>query len=135
MNKCFFMGNMTRDAELKYTNGGTAICKFSLAVNEKYKQGDEWKEKAHFFNFVLWGRRGEALAKYLTKGTKLVIEAKAEQSSWEDKEGNRKSRVEFRVDNVEFGGGGRKDGGGGSSDYSEYEDGGADDKFEDDVPF
>lgn len=136
MNKCIFMGNLTRDAELKYTNSGLQVLEFSLAINERRKKGEEWVEQVHFLEFTMFGRRAEAVHKYLTKGSKVAVEARANQDRWEQ-DGKKRSKVKFIVDNLEFAGGNRGSGSGGSGgdsgDYSRYEDSG--DTFEDDVPF
>ena len=68
INSVVVIGRLTRDAELRYSNSGTAICKFALANNYSRKQGDSWIEETNFFDAVLMGRRAEALHKYLVKG-------------------------------------------------------------------
>ncbi|MCK4819584.1 single-stranded DNA-binding protein, partial [bacterium] len=92
INTCTFTGNLTRDAELKYTNSGTAICNFSLAVNEKYGETDY----ASFFEFTIWGKFAEAVNQYLNKGLPVSVTAKAKQDRWEQ-DGNTRSKVKFTV--------------------------------------
>lgn len=92
INVCTFTGNLTRDSESSYTQSGTAMCKFSLAVNEKY--GDT--EYTSFFDFTIWGKFAEAVASYLTKGTPITVEAKAKQERWE-KDGVKRNAVRFTV--------------------------------------
>lgn len=135
MNVCVFKGNMTRDAELSYLNNGTALCKFSLAVNEKFKQGDEWKDRAHFFDFTIWGKRGESLHRYLLKGTALLVHAQARHERWQTQDGSSRSRVTFVVREVEFAGGKSGSGQQESPSDSHGSDSVDDGDFVDDVPF
>lgn len=100
MNKCIFTGRTTREAELRYTSGdaSTAIANTSLAVDDGW--GD--KLKTYFFELTLFGKRAEAFAKLVPKGTKIVVEGRAIQSQWEDKSGNKRSKVSFIVNDWEF---------------------------------
>jgi len=93
INNSNFTGNLTRDAELAYTNSGTAICKFSLAVNEKYGE----KEYVNFFDFTIWGKFAESVSQYLTKGIPISVMAKAKQERWEDNDGNKRNKIVFVV--------------------------------------
>jgi single-strand DNA-binding protein len=140
LNHVVLLGNLTRDAELKYTNTGTAVSKFSLAVNRRIKKGDVWTDEANFFDIVIWGKTAENLTQYLLKGKQVAIEGELRQSRWDDKEtGKSRSKVEISATNVQLLGGNRS---GGSSEGSapfkgnntnqfsqERED------FEDDIPF
>lgn len=98
MNKCFFIGRMTADAELRYTNEQLAIASFSLAVDDGY--GD--KKVTSFFRMTAFGKRAESLQKYASKGTKIAVECRARQDNWTDKEGNKRTAIGFIVDNWEF---------------------------------
>lgn len=93
MNNVSLVGRLTRDAELKYTTTGNGICEFALAVNERKKQGDEWVDVANYFDVTLFGRRGEALNQYLVKGKQVGISGRLQQQRWENKEGQKRSRV------------------------------------------
>lgn len=104
MNNVTLIGNLVRDMELKYTGGGTAIGKMSIAVNERRKQGEEWVDQAHFFDMVLWGKRAEALAQYLLKGKKVGIQGRLQQQRWET-DGQTRSKVEIVVEDIELLGG------------------------------
>lgn len=121
INSVVVVGRLTRDAEMKYTSGGTAICKFSVANNKTVKKGDQWSEEANFFDVVLWGKRGEAIAKYLGKGKQVAISGELDQQRWE-KDGQKRSRIEIKAHNVQLLGG-QKGGGQGPEN------------FEDDIPF
>ncbi len=106
INTCTFTGNLTRDAELKYTNSGTAICNFSLAVNEKYGETDH----VSYFDFAIWGKFADAVSQYLNKGLSIAVTAKAKQERWE-KDGVKKNKVAFTVTSLRMFGGNK---GGGS---------------------
>lgn len=139
MNSVNLIGNLVRDAELKHTQNGTAICKMAIAVNERFKQGDEWVERPNFIDLVLWGKRGESLAQYLTKGSKIGIIGRLRQNKWEDKDGNGRSKIEVVVGDVDLLGGKRDTVNQGKSQYqanqgaSQYEEDQGD--FEDDEPW
>lgn len=95
INTCTFSGNLTRDAELKYTNSGTAICTFSMAVNEKWGDTDY----ASFFEFTIWGKYAEAMNNMLRKGLAIAVTAKAKQDRWEQ-DGVTRSKVKFTVEKI-----------------------------------
>lgn len=145
INRVVVVGRLTRDAELKYAQSGLQICKFSVANNYRKKSGEEWVEEANFFDLVLMGRRAEALQRYLTKGTQVAVEGQLRQNRWEQ-DGQRRSKVEIMVDELQLLGGGSRDGGGsrgpaqrsgnyGSGSGSSYDNVSPQDSFEDDVPF
>ena len=111
LNVVALTGRLTRDSELKYTNGGMAICAFSVAVNRRRKQGDEWIDEANFFDVTLFGRRGEAIQRYLTKGTQVAVQGELKQDRWEQ-DGNRRSKIQIIANDITLlGGGARSDGG------------------------
>ncbi len=105
LNQVILIGRLTRDAELRYTASGMAICKFSLAVNRRRKQGDQWVEEGNFFDVTLWGRQGEALNQYLTKGKQIGLQGELRQDRWEQ-DGQPRSKVEIVANNVQLLGGG-----------------------------
>lgn len=94
LNEVFLIGRLTRDPELKYTNGGSCVMNFSIAVNSAKKIGDEWKDEPNFFDITYWPKNVEYWAKQLYKGTKVAIHAEARQERWE-KDGVTHSRVKF----------------------------------------
>jgi single-strand DNA-binding protein len=104
INHVVLVGRLTRDAELKYTNSGLAIAKLSLAINRRVKKEDTWQEEANFFDAVMMGKRAEALAQYLQKGKQIAVEGELRQDRWEQ-DGQRRSRVEIFVTNVQLLGG------------------------------
>jgi single-strand DNA-binding protein len=136
INQVVLVGRLTRDAELKYTNTGSAVSKFSLAINRRRKSGDQWVEEASFFNVVVWGRVAEALSPYLVKGKQVGVNGELRQSRWEQ-DGQPRSRVEVVANNIQLlGGRGAPQGEAASeteqhSQKSSFEG----DDFEDDIPF
>ena len=120
LNKVFLMGNLTRDPELRYTPGGTAVAEFGLASNRKYRtQAGEMQEETTFVDIVVWGRQGENVSQYLSKGRGVFVEGRLQYDSWEGQDGQKRSRIRVVADNVQFlgapgaGGGGGGGGGGG----------------------
>ncbi|HHU36831.1 MAG TPA: single-stranded DNA-binding protein [Treponema sp.] len=114
VNHVVLIGRLTRDAELKYTSGGLAVCKFAIAVNRRRKSGDQWVEEASFFDIVLFGRSGEAINQYLVKGKQVAIEGELNQNRWEQ-DGQNRSKVEINASNVQLLGGGGQQGGSNNS--------------------
>ena len=116
-SKVIIVGNVTRDPELRSTPSGTQVCSFSVAVNRSYKDNSGSNvENVSFFDCSAWGKQGETIAQYVKKGSGILVSGRLEQRSWEDKEGQKRSRVEIVVEDFNFIGGG--DGGnyeGGSS--------------------
>ena len=117
VNHVILIGRLTRDAELKYTSGGMAVCKFAIAVNKRRKQGEQWVDEANFFDIVLWGRQGETLNQYLVKGKQVAVEGELHQNRWEQ-DGQSRSKIEINANNVQLLGGNSGAQGGGSSGYS-----------------
>jgi single-strand DNA-binding protein len=141
INHVVLVGRLTRDAELKYTNSGTALCKFSLAINRRRKNGDQWIDEPNFFDVVLMGRMGESVHRYLLKGKQVGIQGELHQSRWET-DGQSRSRVEVFANNLQLlgggSGGGNRGGAGQSGESSEPSSYAGDESmgsFEDDVPF
>lgn len=105
VNHVILIGRLTRDAELKYTSGGMAVCKFAIAVNKRRKNGEQWVDEANFFDIVLWGRAGESINQYLVKGKQVAVEGELHQNRWEQ-DGQSRSKVEINATNVQLLGGG-----------------------------
>ncbi|NQT58379.1 MAG: single-stranded DNA-binding protein [Bacteroidetes bacterium] len=113
INMVVLVGRLTRDAELRYTNSGIAVCKFSLAVNRKKRSGDNWEDEVSFIDIVVWGKQGEAISRYLEKGKQVSVAGELRQSRWEQ-DGQSRSRMEVVANNVQLLGGGS-----GSGQYSQ----------------
>lgn len=104
INRVNLIGRLTRDAELMYTNSGFALCKMSVAVNRRKKEGDRWTEEPNFFDISLWGKRGEALNQYLQKGAQIALEGHLKQERWEQ-DGAKRSKVIVEAENIQLLGG------------------------------
>ena len=103
INKVIISGNLTRDPELRSTAGGMPVLGFGVAVNDRRRnaQTGEWEDYPNFIDCTMFGTRGQALHKYLQKGTKVAIEGKLRWSQWE-KDGQKRSKIEVIVDELEF---------------------------------
>ena len=147
INHVVLIGRLTRDAEIKYTAGGQAVCKFSIAVNRRKKNGDQWEDEANFFDIVLWGKQGESLQSYLTKGKMVGVDGELRQDRWQQ-DGQNRSKVEIIANYLQLlGGGGQSSGerqnnhqghsseGASYSQTKESSSSGSSDGFTDDIPF
>lgn len=102
-NKVFLMGNLTRDVELRHTSSNTAIGKFGLAVNRRYRTASgEQREDVLFIDCDAFGRTAEVMAQYLAKGRRVLIEGRLKLDQWEDKDGNRRSAIRVTVESFQF---------------------------------
>ena len=105
INRVVISGNLTRDPELRRTQGGMAILTIGVACNDsrKNQQTGEWEDIANFIDCTMFGNRAESIANYLRKGTKVLIEGKLRYSSWQDKDtGKNRSKLEVLIDEIEF---------------------------------
>ena len=145
LNHVVLIGRLTRDAELKYTASGQAVCKFSIAVNRRKKVGEQWEDEPNFFDIVLWGRQGESLHPYLMKGKMVGVDGELRQDRWQQ-DGQNRSKVEIVASFLQLLGGGSAGGGQqdrqnqGSaapapSEGASYSAASKDDGFADDIPF
>ena len=114
-NKVILMGNLTRDPQMKYLPSQTAVVEFGLACNRRYKtQSGEQKEEVTFVDCTAFGRTGEVINQYFTKGKPIFIEGRLKYDSWEDKQGGgKRSKITVVIENFQFVGGRDGDGGGG----------------------
>ena len=148
INRVVLVGRLTRDAELKYTATGQAVCKFSVAVNRRRKNGDQWEDEANYFDVVLWGRQGESLNQYLVKGKAVGIDGELRQDRWQQ-DGQNRSKVEIVAGNIQLLGGNSGAGGPGGGSQGSWQpknsaangvgegspSSSSDDDFTDDIPF
>jgi single-strand DNA-binding protein len=113
LNKVMLMGNLTRDPELRVTPKGTSICQFSLAINRQYKmESGEAREEVIYVDIEAWGKQGEVIAKYCSKGRPLYVEGRLRLDQWEDKNTKEKrSRMKVVLEGFQFLGEGRGAGG------------------------
>jgi len=102
VNIVLLAGNLTREVELTYTGAGTAMAKFGMAMNEKYKKGDEWVKKPIFVDITVWGRQAETCQEFLSKGSPCIVEGKLNFSQWEQEDGTRRSKIDVTANRVQF---------------------------------
>ena len=100
-NSVVLVGNLTKDVEIRFTAGGTAVGSFSLAVNERVKNGEEWKDYANFFDVTIFGKTAEACAEHLAKGRPVLVAGRLRHERWE-KDGQKHSRVKVLAEKVQF---------------------------------
>lgn len=132
LNRVMLLGNLGADPELRFTQGGQAVLNIRLATTESYLDKDRVRrERTDWHSVTVWGKRGEALAKILAKGSTIFVEGSIRTSSYDDKEGNKRYKTEINANNIilagrggggagrgaddggGFGGGGYQGGGGG----------------------
>src|SRR5712671_2682889 len=118
VNKVILVGNLGRDAELRYTPGGAAVATINMATTEVWNdKSGQRQEKTEWHRVVLWGKTAESLNEYLTKGKQIYVEGRLQTRQWDDKDGNKRYTTEIRGDRIVLlgGGGGGGRGGGGSA--------------------
>ncbi len=101
-NKVILIGNLTRDPEIRYTPNGAPVASFAIAVNRKYKQGEETKEEVSFIDIVVFGKQAENCSKYLGKGDGALIDGRLQQRRWETEDGQKRSKYEVVAERVQF---------------------------------
>ena len=121
INRVNISGNLTRDPDMRATANGTQVMSFGVAVNDRRRnpQTGEWEDYPNFVDCTMFGSRAEALRRFLTKGTRVAIEGKLRYSSWE-RDGQRRSKLEVIVDEIEFMSRGQNQGGYGQEGASSY---------------
>jgi single-strand DNA-binding protein len=109
VNKVILVGNLGRDAELRYTPGGAAVSTINMATTEVWNdKSGQRQEKTEWHRVVLWGKQAESLTEYLTKGKQIYVEGRLQTRQWDDKDGNKRYTTEIRGDRVVLlSGGGR----------------------------
>src|SRR5215470_1557114 len=116
-NKVILVGNLTRDPQVRYTTGGTALAEIGMAVSRQWfdKQSNQKREETTFVDVTLWGRQAEVAGEYLAKGRPVLIEGRLQLDTWDDKEtGQKRSKLRVVAENMTMLGS-RQDGGGGGS--------------------
>lgn len=101
MNKVWLIGNLTRDPELTETPNGVSVCKFDIAVNRNYTNGDG-ERQTDFFHITAWRGLGESVARYCAKGSKVAVTGSVQMRQWEDNKGNKRDTVDIIAQEVEF---------------------------------
>ena len=113
VNKVILVGNLGRDAELRYTPGGAAVATLNLATTEVWNdKSGQRQEKTEWHRIVLWGKQAESLQEYLVKGKQIYVEGRLQTRQWDDKDGNKKYTTEVKADRITLLGGGGGRGGG-----------------------
>jgi len=103
LNKVFLMGNLTRDPELRYTQGGTAIAKFGLAINRKWTSPEgEKKEEVCFVDITAFGRQAEVICEYCHKGGPLFVEGRLQFGTWQGQDGQKRSKLDVVLEAFQF---------------------------------
>ncbi|MFQ5947819.1 MAG: single-stranded DNA-binding protein [Acidimicrobiia bacterium] len=100
-NSVTLVGNLVDDPELRFTPSGVALAKLRLAVNRRWRdRNNEWQEETSFFTGTCWQNMAENVAESLQKGARVIVSGRLDQRSWETQEGERRSVVEVRIDEV-----------------------------------
>jgi single-strand DNA-binding protein len=138
VNKAIIVGNLGKDPEVRYTQGGQAVCSFTVATNEKWKdKGGADQERTEWHRIVAWGKLAELCGEYLSKGRTVYVEGRLQTRDWTNKEGQKQYTTEVVAREVVFLGG-RQGGGGGGRPPTPDDDFGPPPSFDqggDDVPF
>lgn len=100
-NQVVLVGNLTKDVEVKFSPGGTAVGSFGLAVNERVKDGEGWRDYANFFDVTAFGKTAEACAEHLAKGRPVLVSGRLRHERW-SKDGQNHQRVKILADRVQF---------------------------------
>jgi single-strand DNA-binding protein len=146
VNKAILVGNLGRDAEMRFTSGGTPVATVSLATTERYTDRDgQKKEETEWHRVVIWGKTAESIHEYLTKGKQIYVEGRIQTKEWTNKEGQKVKTTEIRADRVVLlGGGGGGEGraraprasyGSEGGETGPQDSGPVDAPSEDDIPF
>lgn len=153
LNRVILIGNLGQDPELRYTQSNQGVLSLRMATTESYFDNNtkERKERTEWHSIVIWGKRGEALNKILSKGSRICVEGRLQTRSWEAKDGGKRYTTEVVANNVILlggrgegggggGGGGGRGGGGGfepgpSDDFGSGGSGGGEAPSDDDIPF
>ncbi len=101
-NKVILMGNLTKDPEVRFTPSGTPVATFSLAVNRRYKQGEELKDEVCYIDIVVFGKQAENCGQYLSKGHGVIVDGRLQQRRWETDDGQKRSKHEVVAQTINF---------------------------------
>ncbi|MDF1566334.1 MAG: single-stranded DNA-binding protein [Deltaproteobacteria bacterium] len=128
VNKAIIIGNLGKDPEVRYTTGGSAVCNFTVATNEQWKdKGGQKQERTEWHRIVTWGRTAELCGEYLSKGRTVYVEGRIQTRDWQDRDGNKRYTTEIVAQTVQFLDKGGQGGGGGGGGGRGYGDPGPDD--------
>lgn len=132
VNKVILLGNLGKDPEVRYLEGGTAVAKFTIATSETYKDrtSGERKTSTEWHNIVVWRELAEIAEKYLKKGSQIYVEGKLRSRQWQDKDGNARYTNEIVADTMQMIG--KRDDSSNESSSSDFEQ---ENNGDDDLPF
>ena len=104
LNKVLLMGNLTRNPEIRYTPGGSAVCEFGMAINRRFMQANgQEKDETCFVDITVWGKQAESSSRFLQKGSSVFVEGRLVYDQWTEKEtGNKRSRLRIYAERVQF---------------------------------
>ena len=103
LNKVYLIGNLTRDPDLRYTNGGAAVCDIGLAVNRKFTSNGQEKTETCFIDISVWGKSAENCKRYLEKGSSIMVEGRLQLDTWEKQDGSgRNQKISVVAENIQF---------------------------------
>ena len=103
LNRVILLGHLCADPSVRYTPNGAAVGGFAIAVNRKYKHGEETKEAVHYFDIVTFGKQAETCGEHLNKGDAVIVEGRLQQRRWDDKDtGQKRSKVDIAAQTVTF---------------------------------
>ena len=122
VNRVILVGNLGKDAEVRFTPGGAAVSTLSLATTEVWndKTSGQRQERTEWHRVVLWGKQAETLNDYLKKGKQIYVEGRLQTRKWQDRDGNDKYTTEIRSDRIVLLGGRAGGGSGGGTDGGDY---------------
>lgn len=101
VNKAILVGRLGKDPELSYLPSGQSVAKFTLATNRSYKdKNGDWKEETDWHNIVAWGKLGETVSQYLTKGRQVYVEGRIQNRTWEDREGKKRTSTDIVANDI-----------------------------------
>src|SRR3954447_20596065 len=116
VNKAILVGRLGRDPETRYTSGGQAVCNFTLATDESYKdRAGKRQKRTEWHRIVVWGKQAEIAQQYLHKGSLIFVEGRIQSRQWDDREGQKRTTVEIVATNFRMLGGRGDSGGSGAS--------------------
>ena len=139
-NRVIVAGNLTRDPQLSYTPSNTPVCEFGMALNRRWRDRDgNAKDEVCYLDLTAYGRSGEVINQYMSKGRSILVEGRLRYSQWTNKEGQKRNKLDVIVENFTFLGGGQGGGGRGGAPQSDRQPAAADDfpaeEQDPDVPF
>lgn len=101
-NKVILIGNLTKNPELRYTPSGTPVASFGLAINRKFRQGDDLRDEVCYVDIVVFGKQAEHCGQYLSKGNGVIVDGRLQQRRWETEDGQKRSKHEVVAQTVTF---------------------------------